>query len=778
MLSRIEKLIYKKEINDNHLVVGEITQQKQSNRLFLCLFKGFLIFIATYCSICGLLDAFEISYNKPVIIIAFIFFSAYVSMLYYNKFVFYLFYIVLFLAFTIELARYYAPVYSGFQAVINIIFENYSDYFALSTVREAQELVADRYLTVTFAALFMGAFIAILLNVAISGYMNAGETALVTFPFIEIPVFIQKIPPITYLFGLLFVYTCIIFLQLSGHSRMQVKGKRTHEFLRFKRRKENTYSYQADTPVFMTSLVISLAVSVILTVILFIPASTPGPKVAGNVIRKQTEEYVKIYIQTGLSGLFDAYSSTGGLANGKLGGVSQVRPDFETDLNVSFVPINFDTVYLKAYTGTIYTRSEWFESEKDFSDFENTRDYNLNNHAKMEIENIDGGLENTFLPYFSGRKDLEYAEGRNDLYYVSYTPYLRLKDFEAPVEDELLKDPEYYDYVYTQCLEVPDYLKETLDNVIEPFDTIEETDVNRYRIACFNAVYSYFFKNFDYTMSPGSTPTYRRDYVEYFLNSQKRGFCAHFASATVMLLREMGVPARYCEGYCIPISLVYDDAILTDNDYSEWYSGESLTEIENVIKVPVNDSYAHAWIEIYLDGYGFVPFEATIPSFGDDDVSPSLYDFGFLFSSLSSNTLNYESLGNFGQNQNNTNFSAKSILEMFDINTSSVASTLFVVFSVVAVAFVLYLIVRLIILRIKLAVYKANNDEYNLVMYEYNKLVKMLRRKGFIKKKNPLPDDVKESYDLYIAYYNNTHKKKKEIDTEKLFEYYERIMYS
>ena len=54
----------------------------------------------------------------------------------------------------------------------------------------------------------------------------------------------------------------------------------------------------------------------------------------------------------------------------------------------------------------------------------------------------------------------------------------------------------------------------------------------------------------------------------------------------------------------------------------------------------------------------------------------------------------------------------------------------------------------------------------------------MLKRKKFLKKQNPLPSDVKEAYDLYIAYYNNTHKKQKEIDTEKLFEYYEKIMYS
>ena len=253
MISWLDKIIYKKEIKDNKLIVGEVTQTKKSNRFLICLFKGILVYIATNCSICGLLDAFEIEYNRPIIMVAFAFFSFYVSFLYFNKLIFYIFYIILFVAFTVELARYYMAANSGFQAIINIVFEDYSDYFALASIREGYETITNRYFTVTVAALFLGAFTAILLNVTISGYMNAFETALVTFPYIEIALFIHKIPSPIYLFGLLFVYTCVVFLQLSRHSRMQVKGKRTHEFMRIKMRKEDRYAYQADIPVFLYS---------------------------------------------------------------------------------------------------------------------------------------------------------------------------------------------------------------------------------------------------------------------------------------------------------------------------------------------------------------------------------------------------------------------------------------------------------------------------------------------------------------------------------------------
>ena len=114
MLTFLEKLIYKKEISDNHIIVGEVSQKNRSNRFLLCFFKGLLIYIATYCSICGLLDAFEIPYMRSFLIIGFAIFSFFVAFLYYSKIIFYAGYILLFIVFTVELARYYLPANSGF----------------------------------------------------------------------------------------------------------------------------------------------------------------------------------------------------------------------------------------------------------------------------------------------------------------------------------------------------------------------------------------------------------------------------------------------------------------------------------------------------------------------------------------------------------------------------------------------------------------------------------------------------------------------------------------
>lgn len=79
-------------------------------------------------------------------------------------------------------------------------------------------------------------------------------------------------------------------------------------------------------------------------------------------------------------------------------------------------------------------------------------------------------------------------------------------------------------------------------------------------------------------MEPGE------DFVEHFL-AEGRGYCVHFATAGTLLLRLSGIPARYVSGFA---------AYLTGTG-----------------RTAVADSAAHAWVEIYLDGYGWYPVEMT-----------------------------------------------------------------------------------------------------------------------------------------------------------------------
>ncbi len=83
------------------------------------------------------------------------------------------------------------------------------------------------------------------------------------------------------------------------------------------------------------------------------------------------------------------------------------------------------------------------------------------------------------------------------------------------------------------------------------------------------------------------------DFVTWFLTEADVGYCTYFATAEVMLLRAVGIPARLAVGYLVNI---------TD-------AGQ---------QTPVRDSSAHAWAEVFDARLGWIPIEATPPTVGED----------------------------------------------------------------------------------------------------------------------------------------------------------------
>ncbi|MBI3162123.1 MAG: transglutaminase domain-containing protein [Chloroflexi bacterium] len=78
------------------------------------------------------------------------------------------------------------------------------------------------------------------------------------------------------------------------------------------------------------------------------------------------------------------------------------------------------------------------------------------------------------------------------------------------------------------------------------------------------------------------------DPLEYFLFDSKQGFCNYYASAEVLMLRSIGVPARLAVGFA---------------------QGES--NLQNTFYT-VRERDAHAWPEVYFPKYGWVEFEPTV----------------------------------------------------------------------------------------------------------------------------------------------------------------------
>jgi transglutaminase-like putative cysteine protease len=99
-------------------------------------------------------------------------------------------------------------------------------------------------------------------------------------------------------------------------------------------------------------------------------------------------------------------------------------------------------------------------------------------------------------------------------------------------------------------------------------------------------IQNYLRANYPYRLDAPATPA-GRDAVDYFLFEAPGGFCSHYASAMAVLLRAVEVPARVVTGFA-----------MGRYDYER-----------NAWRVPA--SAAHAWVEVYFPGYGWVEFEPT-----------------------------------------------------------------------------------------------------------------------------------------------------------------------
>ena len=76
------------------------------------------------------------------------------------------------------------------------------------------------------------------------------------------------------------------------------------------------------------------------------------------------------------------------------------------------------------------------------------------------------------------------------------------------------------------------------------------------------------------------------NYLDHFLNESRRGWCMHYATVTALMLRCLGIPARYVSGYVAHPTVRSPAAEVRDYD-------------------------AHAWVEYYLDGIGWLPLDLT-----------------------------------------------------------------------------------------------------------------------------------------------------------------------
>jgi transglutaminase-like putative cysteine protease len=122
-----------------------------------------------------------------------------------------------------------------------------------------------------------------------------------------------------------------------------------------------------------------------------------------------------------------------------------------------------------------------------------------------------------------------------------------------------------------------------------------------------NAVTEYLRNNIVYNQSISQPPP-NQERIDWFLFDTKQGFCNYYASAEIILLRSLGIPARMAVGFAEgerevpPIQRQLPGETNPDG---------SLPEISETSTYVVREKDAHAWPEVYFPGIGWVIFEPT-----------------------------------------------------------------------------------------------------------------------------------------------------------------------
>lgn len=657
--------------------------------------RAFLCFLLTVGSICGFVSCFSAEFNLYAVLLILLLLSVIIAIVRnlkhaYIKNICYIAFLAIFL---FLIVRYYAYVNSGYHAVVNLVYAALENYLDIPALVYYDELIENSVATITVFLIFVGAFELLLYHMWIGEWVRLLPILFVSFcPYI-IPLFVELYPDDLFVAALMTSYIALIILCFSMHVY-----HKTNIYLKKNPWSAGTkgFSYGANGLTYLGSIIASFIITlcILLVVNLTMPYSVYVRKQKNSVLKEEITDDVKYFVTFGLSGYFNRYNATGGLNDGRLGGIHSVRPDYETDLTVTFVPTSYEPVYLRGFVGIGYTDRQWYNAagllqagmiDTDIYNYmENdtllvrefdtlSMEYRFHKPSKMDVLNVGANINYKYYPYYTDYNLIPVNELKEDgtpainSVDVRYFPWNSERSYSYYSELTGLKNqPETLSYIaVSPYLQIPAATREEIIKFLEDNDLYTEyiTEDNGYNQlkgaelqTVINRLSEILSSDFVYSLNPGITPN-SSDFAGYFLNENKKGYCAHFATSATLILRTLGIPARYVEGYV----LSYDDvseAVLVENaDVADYIDTSVTTSNLAVVRADIADDKAHAWVEYYDPSFGWRVFEATTASF-EDTVSSDFW--GNLFNMLNASAT-YE---NNTDTANNTGISSDSLSDI------------------------------------------------------------------------------------------------------------------
>ncbi|MDF2801295.1 MAG: transglutaminase domain protein [Anaerocolumna sp.] len=277
---------------------------------------------------------------------------------------------------------------------------------------------------------------------------------------------------------------------------------------------------------------------------------------------------------------YDFYNLVIALAREKETGVDISNLIKQRELQIKFHNIRTRSIFIpiKTYGLNIKNTIEYEETPQGGLIFSKAKSSGMEYDLKFYEMNLENPLFETMLI-----KNKPYIKPRDETIHTILEEVFRYSDNNSNlINESIYRDLELIEEdIRVNYTKLPKDLPIRVKLLAEGLTKDANSDYEKLKII------EKFLNTFKYTTDIKKTPK-GEDFVDYFLFQQKEGYCTYFASAMGVMARSLNIPTRYVEGFV----LNYEDK--TGN-------------ISYIIK----SNNAHAWVEAYIYGVGWIPFEPT-----------------------------------------------------------------------------------------------------------------------------------------------------------------------
>lgn len=587
------------------------------NRLALTNFAISVMGVLSFFFVFGKIFLDKYDYNLPLFIIMIVCVCGIASLINVYLKRAWVFYCILSVTALIYLWFFRYEIIGGYMEFFNKVVHDYAIEFntALYFATPYGKWITDS--DVVLMAGYTLVILSMIYSLLISKRKLIAIPLLVNIVFFVIPLVINKVPPVIFII-LNFVFVIEMFV-MAGISR-------------------NGSSNETSIAYIQTAALGIGAVIMIICVVgtLIVPQSgySKSPyfdKVGDFAVNVYERIEQKIISASGsghggTSSIIDDGKKV--IENNNLGQVDSINYSYN-EMFLADIPKDVDRIYIKQFIGKEYADNTWIEIKREdsaeidriLSGYETSTQEMTSNFIAERINQAEKGMvsrrwmgiqytgmlnERQLMPIYAFTEDESLFDYES--YYKKIDDGIHFEYFDVDpdaVESLILEQNSaelaYRDYVYQNYLQTDSKCEKQFRELLKSFKTDTYSDI----MYMAEYVRQHLMERCQYTLKPGKVPS-GEDFVDYFYNSTKKGYCTYFATTAVMMLRSKGVPARYVTGFFFrPDDNVIEVVDIKGREYN---------------RVSVDDSHAHAWIEIYINGFGWIQFDVTPGNFEQKDI--------------------------------------------------------------------------------------------------------------------------------------------------------------